>query len=161
MLATLLVLSSHMSLVATIHYGSETFPSSQKFPFSYSSSSVAQLCPILCDPMNRSTAGLPVHHQLRVYSNSCDTIQSSHPLSSPSLPSLNLSSIRVFSNESVLHIRLSKYWSFSFSIALPMNIQDWFPLGLTGWISLQSKGLSRIFNTTVQKHQFFSTQLSL
>ena len=45
---------------------------------------------------------------------------------------------------------------------LPMNIQDWFPIGLTGWISLQSKGLSRVFsNTTVQKHQFFSTQLSL
>ena len=45
---------------------------------------------------------------------------------------------------------------------LPMNIQDWFPLGLTGWISLQSKGLWRVFsNTTVQKHQFFSTQLSL
>ena len=45
---------------------------------------------------------------------------------------------------------------------LPMNIQSWFPLGLTGWISLQSKGLSRVFsNTTVQKHQFFSAQLSL
>ena len=45
---------------------------------------------------------------------------------------------------------------------LPMNIQDWFPLGLTGWISLLSKGLSRVFsNTTVQKHQFFGTQLSL
>ena len=44
---------------------------------------------------------------------------------------------------------------------LPMNIQDWFPLGWTGWISLQSKGLSRLFNTRVQKHQFFSAQLSL
>ena len=45
---------------------------------------------------------------------------------------------------------------------LPMNIQDWFPLGWTGWISLQSKGLSRVFsNTTVQKHQFFGAQLSL
>ena len=45
---------------------------------------------------------------------------------------------------------------------LPMNIQDWSPLGWTGWISLQSKGLSRVFsNTTVQKHQFFGTQLSL
>ena len=44
---------------------------------------------------------------------------------------------------------------------LPMNIQDWFPLGLTGWISLQSKGLSRVFNTTVQKHQFLGAQLSL
>ena len=66
--------------------------------------------------------------------------------------------IRVFSNESVLCIRWPKYWSFSFS----MNIQDWFPLGWTGWISLQSKGFSRVFsNTTVQKHQLFSTQLSL
>ena len=54
-----------------------------------------------------------------------------------------------------------KYWSFSFSISfLPMNTQDWSPLGWTGWISLQSKGLSRIFST-VQKHQFFGAQLSL
>ena len=68
-------------------------------------------------------------------------------------------SIRVFFNESVLHIRWPKCWSFSFSIS-PSN--DWFPLGWTGWISLQSKGLSRVFsNTTVQKHQFFSTQLCL
>ena len=71
-----------------------------------------------------------------------------------------LPSIRVFSNESVLYIRWPKYWSFCFSI--PMNIQDWFPLGLTGLISLQSKGLSRVFSiTTIQKHQFFSAQLSL
>ena len=81
------------------------------------------------------------------------------------LPSI-FSSIRVFSNESVLHIRWPKYWpkyevSASASV-LPMNVQDWFPLGWTGWISLQSKGLSRVFsNTTVQKHQFFGTQLSL
>ena len=61
-----------------------------------------------------------------------------------------------------LRIWWPKYWSFSFSIILPMNIQDWFPLGWTGWISMQSKGLSRVFsNTTVQKHQFFGTQLSL
>ena len=71
-------------------------------------------------------------------------------------------SIRVFSNEPVLHIRGPKYWSFSFSISPPMNIQDWIPLGLTGLISLQSKGLSRVFyNTTVQKHQFFCAQPSL
>ena len=71
-------------------------------------------------------------------------------------------SIRVFSNESVLYTRRQKYWSFRFNISFPMNIQDWFPLGWIGWISLQSKGLSRVFsNTTVQKHQFFSTQLSL
>ena len=69
-------------------------------------------------------------------------------------------SIRVFSSESVLHIRWPKYWNFSFSIS-PL-IQDWFSLGLTGLISLLSNGLSRVFfNTTVQKHQFFSAQLSL
>ena len=81
-----------------------------------------------------------------------------HPLLLP--PSI-FPSIRVFSNESVLRIRWPKYWSFSFSIN-PFNIQDWFPLGWTGWISLQSKRLSRIFSdTTVQKHQFFGPQLSL
>ena len=72
----------------------------------------------------------------------------------------SLSHVHVFSSESVLHIRWPKYWSFSYSIrVLPKNIQDWFPLGLTGLISLQSKGLSRVFsNITVQNHQFFSTQ---
>ena len=65
-------------------------------------------------------------------------------------------SIRVFSNESVLCIRWPKYWSFK-----PSH-QFFFPLGWTDWISLQSKGLSRVFsNTTVQKHQFFGAQLSL
>ena len=76
------------------------------------------------------------------------------------LPSIFLS-IRVFSKESVLCIRWPKYWSFTLASALPMNIQDWFPLGWTGFISLQSKGLSRVFsNTTDQKHQFFGAQLS-
>ena len=70
-------------------------------------------------------------------------------------------SIRVFANESTLHMRRPKYWSFSFSIGPPKNTQDWSPLERTGWISLQSKGLSRVFsNATVQKHQFFSAQLS-
>ena len=82
-----------------------------------------------------------------------------HPLLLP--PSI-FPSIRVFSNESVLGIRWPKYWSFSLSSHLPMNIQDWFPFRLPDLISLQSKGLSRVFsNTTVQKHQFFSTQSSL
>ena len=77
------------------------------------------------------------------------------------LPSV-FPSIWVFSNESVLHIRWPKYTGVSASTSvLPMNTQDWFPLGWTGWISLQSKGLSRVFNTTVQNHQFFGTQLSL
>ena len=70
-------------------------------------------------------------------------------------------SIRVFSNESTFCIRWPKYWSFSFSISPSNDTQDWSPLGCTGWISLQSKGLSRVFtNTIVQKHQFFGTQLS-
>ena len=93
-----------------------------------------------------------------------DAIQSFHPLSSPSPPAFNLSQ----------HQGLSKEWSQFFisggqSIGvsastsfLPMNIQDWFPLGLTGLNSLPSKGLSRVFSdTTVQKHQFFGAQLSL
>ena len=80
------------------------------------------------------------------------------------LPSI-FPSIRVFSNESALPIRWPKYWSFNFSIS-PFNeysgLMDWFPLGWTGWISLQSKGLARVFsNTTVQKHQFFGAQHSL
>ena len=72
-------------------------------------------------------------------------------------------SIRGFSNELALHIRWPKYWSFSFSISLlPMNIQGWFPLGLTDLISLLSKGLSRVFsNTTMRKHQLFGSQPSL
>ena len=70
--------------------------------------------------------------------------------------------IRVFSNESVLHIKWWKYWSFSFSISPSNEYSGLIPLGWTGWISLQSKGLSRVFsNTTVQKHQFFSVWLSL
>ena len=70
-------------------------------------------------------------------------------------------SIRVFSNESTLRMRGPKYWSFSFSIIPSKNTQDWSPLEWTDWISLQSKGLSRVFsNTAVQKHQFFGAQLS-
>ena len=77
------------------------------------------------------------------------------------LPSI-FPSIMVFSNESALSIGWSKYWSFSSTSALPKNTEDWFPLGWTRWISLQSKGLPRVFsNTTLQIHQFFSAQLSL
>ena len=69
-------------------------------------------------------------------------------------------SIRVFSNESVFASPGQSIGVSASTSVLPMKIQDWFLLGLTGWISLLSKGLSRLFsNTTVQKHQFFSTQL--
>ena len=75
------------------------------------------------------------------------------------LPSI-FPSISIFPKESVLRIRWPKYWNFSFGI-LPMNIQDWCPLRCTGLISLQFKGLSRLFsNTTVQRHQFFCAQVS-
>ena len=84
-------------------------------------SSVAQSCPTLCDPMNRSTPGLHVHHQLLEFTQThvhrvSDAIQPSHPLSSLLLLPPVPPSIRVFSNESTLHIRWPKYWSFSFSI---------------------------------------------
>ena len=129
-------------------------------------SSVAQSCPTLCDAMNRSTPGLPVHHQLpeftqthnhRVSDAISHLILCRPLLLLPPIPP----SIRVFSNESTLRMRWPKYWSFSLASYLPKNTQDWSPLELTGWISLQSKGLSRVFsNTRVQKHQFFGAQPS-
>ena len=128
-------------------------------------SSVTQSHPILCNPMDCSTPGLLfiTNSQRLLKFMSIESVMSSnylilcHPLLL--LPSI-FSSIRVFSIESVLHIRWPKCWRFSFSISLPMTIQDWSPLGWTGWISLQSKGLSRVFsNTTVQNNQFFGAQL--
>ena len=122
-------------------------------------SSVTQSGLTLCHPMDCSTPGLPVHRQLPEFTQTHihwvgDAIQPSHPLSTPLLllPSI-LPSIRVFSNESVLRIiGVSVLASVP-----PMNIQDWFPLGWTGLISLLSKGLSSVFSTTtVQKHQFFN-----
>ena len=71
-------------------------------------------------------------------------------------------SFKVFSNESVFTSGGQNIGVSASTLDLLINIQDWFPWGFTGWISLQSKGLSRVFsNTTVQKHQFFGTQLSL
>ena len=90
-------------------------------------SSVVQLCPTLCKPMDCSMPGLHVHHQLLVFTQTHvlwvgDAIQSSHPLSSPSPPAFSLSQHhpRVFSNQSALCIRWPKYWSFSFNIS-PSN----------------------------------------
>ena len=100
------------------------------------------------------------------YSDSCPLSQWCHlTISSSVIPfSSHLQSFPAsgsFISESVLHIRWPKYWVSASASVLPMNIQDWFPLGWTGWISLQSKGLSRVFSiTTVQQHQFFNSQLS-
>ena len=88
-------------------------------------SSVPQSCLTLCDPMDFSTPGLPVHHQLPEFTQTHvhwvgHAIQASQPLSSPPPPTFYLSSMRVFSNESVLCIRWPKHWSFNFNIS-PSN----------------------------------------
>ena len=130
--------------------------------------SVTQSCPTLCNPMDCRTLGLPVHPQLpeltqtHVYRVG-DMIQPSHPLSSPSPLAFNLSQHQgSFQMSQFFASGGQSIGASASALVLPMNIQDWFPLGLTGWISLQSKGLSRVFsNTTVQKHKFFGAQLSL
>ena len=121
-------------------------------------SSVIQLFPTLYNPMNQASSmpGLPVHHQFLELTQTHahwvgDAIQPSHPLPSSSPPALNFPSIRVFSNESALHIRCPKYWSFSFKISPSNEYPGLISLGWTGWISLHTKGLSRVFsNTSVQ-----------
>ena len=128
-------------------------------------SSVAQSCPTLCNPMDCSTPGLPVHHQLLEFTQTHahwvgDAIQPSHLMSSVPFSS------RLQSFPASGYFQMSQLFATGGQTAstsvLSMNIQDWSPLGWTGWISLQSKELSRVFsNTTVQKHQFFSAQLSL
>ena len=126
-------------------------------------SSVAQSCPTLFDPMNRSTPGLPVHHQLLEFTQThvhqvSDAIQPSRPLSSPSPPAPNPSqhqSLFQWVNPSQEVAKVLEFQLY------PKKSQGWSPSEWTGWISLQSKGLSRVFsNTTVQKHQFFGAQPS-
>ena len=139
------------------------------FLFNYQSvSSAAHSCPTLRKPMNHSTPGLPVHHQLPEF-----TQTHVHWVSRRCHPAISSSVVPFYSYPQSLpasgSFRMSQLFaqggqrigvSASASV-LPMSTQDWSPLGWTGWISLQSKGLSRVFfNTTVQKHQFFSAQLS-
>ena len=130
-------------------------------------SSVTQSCPTLCYPMNCSMPGLPVHHQLLEFTQTHvhqvgDAIQPSHPLSSPSPPAPNPSHHQtLFQWVNSLH-EVAKVLEFQALVSvLPKKSQGWSPSEWTGWISLQSKGLSWVFsNTTIQNHQFFSTQLS-
>ena len=135
-------------------------------------SSVAQSCPTLCDPINRITPGLPVHHQLPEFTQTHvhwvgDAIQSSHPLLSHSPPPAIPPSIRVFSNASTLHMRWPKYWSFSFSI-IPSNEipgliscrMDWSDLlAVQGTLkSLLQHHSSKA--SILQRSAFFTVQLS-
>ena len=127
--------------------------------------SVTQSCPTPCDPMNHSTPGLPVHHQLPEFTQTHvhrvnGAIQPSHPVipfsscpqSLPALESFPISQLFTWGGQSTGVSALSSF--------LPKKSQGW-SSEWTGWISLQSKGLSRVFsNTTVQKHQFFGTQPS-
>ena len=117
-------------------------------------SSVAQSCPTLCNPMNCSTPGLPAHHQLLDFTNSRPSSRCCCPQSLPASESFPMSQLFTWGGQS---IGVSALASF-----LPKKSQGWSPSEWTGWISLQSKGLSRVFsNTTVQKHQFFGAQVSL
>ena len=112
-------------------------------------SSVAQSHPTLCDPMNRSASGLPVHHKLPEFTQTHaprvgDAIQPSHPLSSPSPPTPK--SLPASGSFPMSQLFASGGQSTGVSASasvLPMNTQDLSPSGWTGWISLQSKGLSR------------------
>ena len=139
----------------------ESFPEMAQF------SSVAQSCPTLCDPMDCSMPGLPVHHQLLEFTQTrvhrvSDAIQPSHPLH-PLLPLPSIfPGIRVFSNESALRIRWPKYWSFSFNIS-PSNEHQGLISFRMDWLDLLAvQGtLKSLLHTIVQRHQFFRAQLSL
>ena len=133
--------------------------------------SLAKSCPTLCDPMDCSTPGFPVRHYLPefapIHVNSCPLNRWCHPaISSSVFPfSSCFQSFPASGSFPLSQFFTSGSQSIGVSVlasVLPMNSQDLFSLGRTFWISLQSKGLSRVFsNTTVQKPQFFSTQISL
>ena len=121
-------------------------------------SSVTQSYPTLWDPMDHNTPGFPVHYQLPEL-----TQTHVHPtISSSVVPFSSCQHQGLFQWVSSSHSGGQSTGVSASASVPPINIQDWFPLGWSGWISLQSKGLSRVFsNTTVQKHQFFGAQLSL
>ena len=135
-------------------------------------SSVSQSCPTLCNPMNRSMPGLPVHHQLLEVTQIhihrvSDAIQPSHPLSTPFPPAPNPSQHQSLFNESTLHMRWPKYWSFSFSIIPSKGIpglisfrMDWLDL-LAGQGTLRSLLLHHSSKASIlQRSASFTVQLS-
>ena len=134
--------------------------------------SVSQSCLTLCDPVNCTTPGFPVQHQLPESTQThvhwvSDTIQPPHPLSCPSPPALNLPTIRVFSNESVLCIRWPKYWSLSFSISPSSEYSGLIPFRMD-WLHLLAiqgalKSLLQHHNSKasiLRRSSFFIVQLS-
>ena len=145
--------------------GSHTSLQYSKKRYQFSS---AQSCPTLCDPMNRSMPGLPVPSPTPgVYSNSCASSWWFYPAISSSVIPFSSCPQSLPASGSFPMSQLFSWGGQSIGVSasasvLPMNTQDWSPLGWTGWMSLQSKGLFRVSsNTTVQKHQFFRARLSL
>ena len=128
--------------------------------------SVTQLCLTLCNPMNHSRPPCPSPTP-RVYPNPCPLSRWCHPTISSSIVPFSSWPQSFPASGSFQMSQLFSSGGQSIGVSastsvLPLNSQDWSPLGWTGWISLQSKGLSRVFsNTTVQRHQFLGTQLSL
>ena len=128
--------------------------------------SLDQSCPALCNLMNCTTPGFPALHCLLELAQTHvhrvdDAIQPSHPLLSPSPSTFNFPQHQCLFNWDRSFHQMAKILEFVSTSVLPMNTQEWFPLGWTGWISLLSKGFSRVFsNTTAQKHQLFGAQLS-
>ena len=126
--------------------------------------SVAQLCPTLCNPMDCSMPGFPVLHCLPEFA---PLSQWCHPTTSFSVAPFSFCPQSFLASGSFPISQLfesdgKNIGASASASVLPMNIQGWFPAGMTGLISLQSKGLSRVFSsTTVQEHQFFSAQPSL
>ena len=118
-----------------------------------------------CNPTDCSMPGFPVHHQIPELAETCPLSWWCHPTISSSVIPFSSCSQSFPASRSFQMSELFASGGQSIGVSasvFPMNIQDWSPLGWTGWISLQSKGLSRVFcNTTVQKHQFLSAQLSL
>ena len=138
----------------------------EAFSMGFQFSSVTQSCLTLCHPMDCSTPRFPVLHQLPELAHihvhhTSEAIQPSHHLSSPSPPAFNLSQHQGLF-QSVSSLIRAKYWSFSFSISPSIEYSGLISFRIDWWISLQSKGLSRVFSsTTVKKCQFFGAQLSL
>ena len=153
----------HLWLLSSVSY---SFLSTGLLSPSVQFSSVAQSCLTLCHPMNCSTPGLPVHLHSRVHPNSCPSSRWCHPAISSSVVPFSSCPQSLPASESFPMSQLILWGGQSTGVSasasvLPKNTQDWSPLEWIGWISLQSKGFSRVFsNTTVQKQQFFSPQLS-
>ena len=148
---TCILVSQEAGQVVWYSHLSQNFP--QFIVISVQFSSVTQSCPTLCDPMNWSTPGLPVHHQLPESTQTHvhrvgDAIQPSHPLSSPSPPTPNPSQHQSFSMNQLFAWGGQSTGVSALASVLPKNTEDWSPLEWTGWISLQSMGLSRVFSNT-------------